>query len=194
MAEVIGLSGFAGCGKDYIYLNHLKPQGFFQVSLAWHFKADLIGKGALTFEEAFQTKPPKVRTMLQMVGTELGRVVYGDKVWCNILKAWMEIYEYHWGVSRFCVPDVRFWSEMDFIQNDLKGYVLRIKAPHRSGCTTLDATQRAHPSEAEMLEMDDHVFDGLVFNDEGDPAIDLQLHEIFQGFGYEYKAVSEVHS
>jgi len=186
MAEVIGLSGFAGSGKDFVYLNYLKPQGFFQVSLAWHFKADLIGKGALTFEEAFITKPPHIRTMLQMVGTELGRVVYGDGVWCDTLKAWMDIFEYHWGVTRFCIPDVRFWSEIGFIQEDLAGYVLRIKAPHRSGCTTLDATQRAHLSEAEMLEMEDEVFDDILFNDEGDPDLDLQLHEIFQRIGWEY--------
>ena len=186
MAEVIGLSGFAGTGKDYIYLNYLKPKGFFQVSLAWHFKADLIGKGALTFKEAFQTKPPQVRTMLQLVGTELGRVVYGDMVWCNTLKAWMDIFEYHWGIDRFIIPDVRFRSEMDFIQNYLGGHVIRIKAPHRSGCSLLDATQRAHPSEAEMLEMPDVVFNGILFNDEGDPDLDLQLKEIFQGVGYEY--------
>jgi len=190
MAQVIGLSGFAGSGKDYIYLNYLKPQGFFQLSLAWHFKADLIGKGALTFDEAFITKPPKVRTMLQYVGTELGRVVYGDKVWCNILKAWMDIYEYHWGVNKFCIPDVRFWSELGFIQGDLYGKALRIKAPHRSGCSTLSGEQRAHPSEAEMLEMRDGDFDGLIFNDEGDPDLDLQMKSIFQGFGYEYKTIS----
>ena len=61
--RVLGISGKAGSGKDYLYLNYIKPLGFYQISLAWHFKADLIGKGALTFEEAFVTKPPHIRTM-----------------------------------------------------------------------------------------------------------------------------------
>jgi len=186
---VIGISGFAGSGKDFIHKHYLKPQGFKQISLSWHFKADLIGKKAITFEEAFVTKPPEVRTTLQIVGTEVGRKIYGDDVWCNTLKAWMEIFEHHWGIDQFCIPDVRFWSEMDFIQHDLSGYVIRVKAPNRSGHSILDSTQKAHASEAEMLEMEDSVFDGLVFNDEEDPDMDLQLYEIFQGFGYDYKEV-----
>ena len=186
MAEVIGLSGFAGSGKDYIYLHHLRPQSFYQISLAWHFKADLIGKGALSFEQAFVSKPPKVRTMLQLVGTELGRNVYGEKIWCDILKAWIEIFEYHWGIDRFCIPDVRFWNEIDFIHNDLGGKIIRVKAPGRAGSTELDAKQRAHPSEAEMLEMDDSVFDAILFNDENDPPVETQIKKIFKEFGYEY--------
>jgi len=184
--QVLGLSGFAGSGKDYIYKHYLRPRNWFQVSLAWHFKADLIGKSAITFDEAFVTKPPNVRTMLQMVGTELGRNIFGQTVWCDTLRAWMEIYQYHWDINKFVIPDVRFWNELCFIQNELGGKVIRIKAPHRSGCSMLDATQRAHSSEAEMLEMKDDNFNAIVYNDEGDPDMDVQLKEIFRGFSYDY--------
>ena len=182
--KVLGLAGKAGSGKDYVYLNYIKPRGFMQVSLAWHFKADLIGKGAITFEEAFVTKPPEVRTLLQMVGTELGRNIYGQKVWCDTLVAWMDIFSFHWDIDQFVIPDVRFINEMKFIQDDLGGKVIRIVAPERSGGTTLDDTQRAHPSEAEMDRVKDNSFDGIVYNDPGDSKLPLQLNILFDTFGW----------
>jgi hypothetical protein len=182
--KVVGLTGKAGSGKDHVYLNHLKPLGFMQVSLAWHFKADLIGKGAITFEEAFITKPPQIRTLLQMVGTELGRNVYGQKVWCDTLVAWMDIYNFHWDVNQFVIPDVRFVNEMAFIQDDLGGKVIQIVAPHRSDGTTLDATQRAHPSESEMDSINPDKYDGRLFNDPNDSDLEGQLNMLFHQFGW----------
>lgn len=185
--QVIGLSGKAGSGKDFIYSNYLKPRNFLQISLAWHFKADLIGKGVITFEEAFVTKPPHTRTLLQMVGTELGRNVYGEKVWCNTLIAWMDIYNHHWGITRFAIPDVRFVNELEFVQNDLDGRVIRIIAPGRSGNSILDITQRAHSSEAVMDTIPNEQFDGLLFNDVGERDTDLQMRELFQDYGWKYE-------
>lgn len=192
--EVIGISGKAGCGKDYIFQNYLQTRGFLQISLSWHFKVDLIAKGVITFEEAFKTKPPNVRTLLQLVGTELGRTVYGEKIWCDTLRAWMDVYNFHWGTTRFAIPDVRFLSELDFIQNDLKGNVIRILAPIRTGGTTLDSTQRAHVSEAEMDKIVNNNFDGLIYNDPGVHDLDLQLEVLFKEFGYEYSEIQTVHT
>ena len=191
--EVIGLSGKAGSGKDYVFKHYLQPKGFLQLSLSWHFKVDLIAKGVITFEEAFETKPPNVRTLLQLVGTELGRNVYGDDIWCNILRTWMDVYNFHWGTTQFAIPDVRFMSELDFIQRDLEGKVIRVVAPGRSDATSLDSTQRAHASEAEMDKMHDVIFDGIVYNDPGDP-VDEQLRVLFEEFGYEYDAIQAVHT
>jgi hypothetical protein len=192
--EVIGLSGHAGCGKDFVFSHFLQPRGFLQLSLSWHFKVDLIAKGVITFEEAFETKPPNVRTLLQLVGTELGRHVYGENIWCETLITWMHVYNFHWGVTRFAIPDVRFMSELDFIQRDLAGKVIRVLAPIRSGDTNLDSTQRAHVSEAEMDTIGNEKFDGLVHNDPGDPDLDLQLRVLFEVFGYEYDAIQTVHT
>ena len=191
--EVIGLSGKAGSGKDHVFKHYLQPRGFLQISLSWHFKVDLIGKGVISFEEAFETKPPKVRTLLQLVGTELGRTVYGENVWCDTLRAWMDVYNFHWGATRFAIPDVRFFSELNFIQDDLDGNVIRVIAPIRSDSTSLDSTQRAHVSEAEMNRMVNSDFDGLVHNDPGDP-VDKQLGVLFEEFGYEYDAIRPVHT
>lgn len=182
--QVLGLAGKAGSGKDYVYTHVIKPRGFMQVSLAWHFKADLIGKGAITFEEAFVTKPPKIRTLLQFVGTELGRNIFGRSVWCDTLVAWMDIYNHHWGATQFVIPDVRFINEMEFIQNDLDGKVLKIEAPDRSGGTTLDDIQRAHPSEAEMDGIRDNEFDGILHNDPDDTNLPHQVNVLFDSFGW----------
>lgn len=182
--KVIGLSGKAGVGKDYVYLNHLKPVGFTQISLSWHFKADLIGKGAITFEEAFMTKPPNIRTLLQIQGTELGRNIFGQSIWCDTLVAWMDIFNFHWDVDQFVIPDVRFINEMNFIQDDLDGKVIRIIAPGRSYGTSLDTTQRAHPSEAEMDGIIDSSFDGLLYNDPGDPDLREQLEALLGNYGW----------
>jgi hypothetical protein len=185
--KVLGLSGKAGSGKDFVYTNYLRPQSFFQVSLAWHFKADLIGKKVITFEEAFVTKPPKVRTMLQLVGTELGRNIYGDKVWCNILIAWMDIFHFHWGIDKFVIPDVRFQNELDFIQKDLDGLVFRIVAPYRAALMNMSPDQLVHASEAEMDTISDDKFDGVVFNDElHAQTLDLQLERLFAHHGWNY--------
>ena len=184
--QVIGLSGKAQSGKDYIYSHYLNPNGWFQVSLAWHFKADLIGKGVITFDEAFKTKPPHVRTMLQMVGTELGRNVYGQKVWCNTLKAWMDMFSYHWGVHKFVIPDIRFVNELEMLE-DFNGLKIRIKAPERSASSILDTTQRAHPSEAEMDTIIDDAFDVIIHNDPKDEAtVEDQLIRGLEDNGYEY--------
>lgn len=183
--KVVGLAGKSGSGKDYVYLNYLKPMGFMQVSLAWHFKADLIGKGAITFEEAFVTKPSDVRTLLQLVGTELGRNIYGQKVWCDTLVAWMDIFNFHWDVDKFVIPDVRFVNELEFIQDDLSGKVINVVAPERSGGTTLDATQRAHPSESEMDSITEEQYEGgLLFNDPGCSDLQIQLNSLFDIYGW----------
>lgn len=185
--QVLGLSGKAGSGKDYVYKHYLRRRDFFQVSLAWHFKADLIGKSAITFEEAFVTKPPKIRTMLQLVGTELGRNIYGDKVWCNTLIAWMNIFNFHWGIDRFVIPDVRFKNELEFIQSDLGGRVVRIIAPERTERMNMDVVQRSHPSESEMDSITDDRFDGILFNDPANEnTLDLQLERLFAHFGWKY--------
>jgi len=182
--KVVGLAGKAGSGKDYVYLNYLKPMGFMQVSLAWHFKADLIGKGAITFEEAFVTKPSNIRTLLQIQGTELGRNIYGQSIWCDTLVAWMDIFNFHWDVDQFVIPDVRFINEMNFIQDDLGGKVIQVHAPERSGGTTLDDTQRAHPSESEMDSIHISEYDGVILNNPNDPDAGSQLDSLIEHFGW----------
>lgn len=175
---VIGLSGRANAGKDFIANKYFRPQGFYQVSLAWHFKIWLASKGEATYEEVFFSKPPKVRSLLQIEGTEKGRDVYGKDIWCETTYNWIRLYEELWGFSKFVIADVRFPSEVEFIQRK-GGKVFRLLAPNRIKDSKLSEEARQHPSETSL---DGYTkFDDYIFNDYDNSAeLDLQMTRILE--------------
>lgn len=180
--EVLGISGHAGTGKDYITNHYLKPLGYHQFSLAWHFKVGIVGEGLATHEEVFETKPPHVRKALQIKGTEEGRNVYGENVWCNHVSEWFDVLHEHWGIDKFVVPDIRFPNEVKFVQN-LGGKVFRITAPKRTSMSKLTLEQRAHPSETSLDKW--FAFDGYIYNDpEYSETVNKQMHDLL-GIGLE---------
>jgi hypothetical protein len=160
--EVIGISGKARCGKDYISTNFLFPLGYKSFSLAWHFKVWLVAKGEATYEEVFFTKPPHVRKLLQEEGTERGRVPFGENIWCDTAATWMRVMSEHMGINKFVIPDVRFPNEVEMVQR-LGGKVMRITAPEREKKSDLTWEARQHISETAL---DNFLgFDGIVYND-----------------------------
>lgn len=159
---IIGLSGKAGTGKDFLATTYLKPRGFYPISLAWHFKLALVGKGLATYEEVFKTKPPHVRKLLQTEGTENGRRVWGEDIWCNTTLAWMNLVNEQWGIDRFVIPDVRFPNEVGMIRRN-GGYIWRLIAPVREAENGLSAEARLHESEVALDQFD--LFDEFVYND-----------------------------
>lgn len=163
--QIIGISGKAGSGKDWISQNILKPLGFHQWSFAWHFKVWLIGKGEATYEEVFHTKPPHIRKLLQLEGTERGRMVYGENVWGDTMYAWFQVINEFWGINKFVVPDIRFPSEVNVVHN-LGGKVFRIVAPNRVANNGLSDEARNHLSETSLDNFDK--FDGFIYNDFGE--------------------------
>jgi hypothetical protein len=147
---IIGISGKAGTGKDYIAKTYFYPLGFRQISLADHFKLTVAGRGVASYDEVFHTKPDHVRKLLQEEGTERGRNVYGENVWCQTLLDTLRLrVERHPEDRLWIVPDVRFKNEVDFIQQH-GGAVFRIYAPDRAEASTLTPAQRKHPSETEL--------------------------------------------
>ena len=159
--DVIGLSGKSGTGKDYIIQQCLRPEGYFQISFAWHFKIWLISTGQATYEEVFYTKPEHIRRLMQLEGTERGRDVYGPDVWVDTAFAWMQLWNETWGISKFVIGDVRFPNEADRIL-ELGGKVIRITAPERVENSILTAEQKRHISETALDTYDK--FSGYVFN------------------------------
>lgn len=162
--EILGVSGRASVGKDWVTQNILQPLGYFQFSLAWHFKIWLVAKGLATFEEVFVTKPPHVRKMLQLEGTEQGRNLYGENVWCDAALAWMQLLHETNGVNKFVIPDVRFPNELEFIRN-AGGRVFRIHAPTRVANSNLTEEARQHISETALDHLTPTDFDGIIQND-----------------------------
>lgn len=158
---VVGISGKSGSGKDYIADHAFVPLGFRKFSMAWHMKAFAVGKGLATFDEVFHTKPLHVRTMLQEEGTEHGRLVYGEDVWCRTVEAWIRLLSEAWGEHRFVIPDVRFMNEAELVYR-LGGHVIRVEAPCRVAASPLTPEQREHASETSL---DNLIPDMFAFND-----------------------------
>jgi hypothetical protein len=140
----------------------LVPLGYHTISLAWHFKVEIVSLNLATYEEVFVTKPPHVRKLLQQRGTEEGRNKYGENVWCQHTLTWMQLLHDTWSISKFVIPDVRFPNEVQFIRQH-GGKVYRIIAPHRELSNSLTPEARAHSSETSLDNY--HEFDGYISND-----------------------------
>jgi hypothetical protein len=189
--EVIALSGKAGSGKDYVFENYLRPQGYHRWALADHFKIWTIGKGQATYEEVFHTKPPHVRKALQISGTEEGRNVYGEDIWLDTAATWMEHLSKTWNVNKFCVTDCRFPNEVEYIQTRLGGKVIRIVAPTRSENNSLTPEARLHISETALDSYTN--FDFIVNNEPGqdvDTQVRLVLNQTPGGY-FDFRNVYE---
>jgi hypothetical protein len=181
--QLIGLSGHAGTGKDWIAQQLLVPQGFKPFSLAWHFKIWLVGRGLASYEDVFFTKPPAVRHLLQQVGTEEGRNVYGEDIWCHTAAAWLRLLEEQWGQRRIVIPDIRFPNEVAMIE-DLGGKVLRLYAPTREASSPLTAQARQHISETAL---DQHRFTYGINNEpDTTPTPNQQMDALFRLWGWAY--------
>jgi hypothetical protein len=167
MIKVIGLSGKAGSGKDFIASRIITPKyGYVPFSIAWHVKANLVGKGVLTYEEAFITKPPHARHLLQQEATESGRDVYGPDMWLRAADSWMRTIYESWGIQRFVLPDVRFPNEVEYIKK-MGGRVFRIVAPTRVAQSPLSEEAKQHYSEVALDDYPLDKFDGIIHNDIG---------------------------
>lgn len=182
MIHVLGLSGKAGSGKDYIASNYLKPRGWLPFSLAWHFKIWIVGKRLATHYEVFHSKPPHIRKLLQEEGTEFGRDVYGDTIWLDTAYAWMTLFHNQWGVSKFVIPDVRFPNEVEYLQSR-GAAVCRVLAPERIRNSSLTTEARLHISETAL---DDYErFDGYIPNDIGQEAfVERDIDNLLTLFGW----------
>jgi hypothetical protein len=127
--EIIGLSGKAGSGKDYVGREVLRPNGYRQWAFAWPMKNQAVGRG-FSFDEVHNTKPPAVRNMLQQIGTEEGWKIHGKNYWTDIAGAWLRTMQENFGFNRFYFADTRFEHEVDFIRS-LGGKVVRMELGDR---------------------------------------------------------------
>lgn len=130
--EIIGLMGHQGVGKNYIadvLLKNLPKKNSVIIAFADHFKVDCICKHNCDYNKVFGEKDYETRRMLQKVGTEEGRNVFGENIWINVTETWIRLLNER-GVERFIICDVRFQNEADWIKK-MNGILVKIVAPKR---------------------------------------------------------------
>jgi hypothetical protein len=178
MIKLIGISGKANVGKDYV-ASILKSWGWTPFSFALHLKMDAVGKGECSYEEVMVTKPPHVRHRLQLKGTEEGRMVYGEDIWIKTLDAWLTYFSKEWQKNLFVIPDIRFENEAEFIKSR-GGILIRVVSDNRLANSKLTDEQKGHTSEVALDTLPDEYFNGIVVNNLNTKPKDLvtQLNNI----------------
>ena len=179
--EIYGVSGKLGSGKNYVAEKILLPflnrtvsseKNSLSLALADHFKVDVCVKQNIDYERIFIKKDEESRKILQLKGTEEGRLKYGEDIWINILKTWIRLHSER-GVERFVVTDLRFPNEVEFIKK-MGGKVIRIHAPKRNHDAVVKEAKgdpekissiKNHSSETAL---DNYTgFDYILYNDYG---------------------------
>jgi len=156
---IIGLSGYAQSGKDEI-AKILLEEGFERAAFADTLREALLalnpmaGFGVylkdvvalLGWEEA-KRNYPEVRRLLQHMGTEAGRDIFGPQIWVNRTLGKLD------PTKNYIITDVRFQNEADAIR-DLGGQMWRVTRPGHGPVN-------GHSSETAL---DNYLFDYTVEN------------------------------
>ena len=81
MLPIVAFCGMAQAGKDTAAAYFNLTERYVRLSLADELKRDIVKLGLATEEECFVTKPPHVRRLLQVYGTDICRKIHGDDYW-----------------------------------------------------------------------------------------------------------------
>lgn len=158
--SVLGMSGKARSGKNFLTKHIIRPMGFSPWALATPLKIEAIVKYGAPVDEVLggKDKSPEVRALLQRLGTEEGRDKYGEDIWLKHAELFMSM-QVESGQERFVITDVRFPNEVEWVQS-LGGKVYRING--RGG---LEGANAEHPSETALDTYTD--FDATFDNSPG---------------------------
>jgi hypothetical protein len=158
--EIIGLSGKAGTGKDFVARNILRPLGYQNVAYAWPLKLAAMQNG-FTYEEAFITKPPRVRQWLQEHGTKM-RDTVSPTYWVDQLEQLITVLNREGGIEKFVITDVRFYNEFTHV-HQLGGKLVRLE--HGDRPYPLQGTAAAeHVSECDLDKLNTNMWDAVIVN------------------------------
>jgi hypothetical protein len=196
--RIIGVSGKAGVGKDYLTINYLVPmitrgRTYCVVSFADHFKIDSIVKDGLDRNKVYGSKDRITRQFLQQRGTEEGRMKYGENIWVNILNELIIQYEKR-GIEFVFITDCRFENEVKFI-HDNNGVVIKIVAGDRNKEAMIGKEmEQRHQSE----DVNGLKFDYMIDNSNGQKDLTETLEDIttsiFNRFKYKILYCANAHS
>jgi hypothetical protein len=160
--ELIGLSGYARSGKDTVADSLVKNYGYTKKSFADPMKQALLtldpnidfGESRAYLSQAIKvgwdelkSNSSEIRPLLQKLGTEVGRNMWGEDFWVNAA-----INSIPDG-SKIVFADVRFPNEADAIKS-LGGSVWRVERPGVGPANS-------HISETAL---DSYIFNGSIDN------------------------------
>ena len=186
--EIIGFIGHQGVGKNYIsekiLPDILEKKNTLCVAFADHFKITAISKYNADPKKVFGQKDFNTRKLLQKLGTEDGRNVFGKDIWIKHLEAWMDTYASR-GIERFIITDLRFKNEIDWAKS-VGSKIIKIHAPDRYHERLLQESAgdikryndiKNHPSEKDI---DNHTnYDILVDNTKNSKTLKSSLIHFF---------------
>lgn len=154
---LIGLTGFAGTGKDTVRQILERQHGYTGLALADPLRhmltALLLQSGQSTSyinlrelkEEVIPALGVSYRYLMQTLGTEWGRAIHPD-FWTRIAQSRLDqLRTETFGPQAYVISDVRFESEAQWIRSQ-GGVIWRV---YRADA----APVRAHQSETEMIRM-----------------------------------------
>jgi len=187
--EILGFSGKLGSGKNFIaekvMMKMMEPVPTVIISFADQIKVNVIVQHNADRHKCFVDKDEHTRKLMQRVGTEEGRNVYGQDIWLKYTLEWMLVHASR-GIKRIIIPDVRFHHEFDFIKN-LGGKLIRINAPKRNALalereaakgTGTAADIASHQSE---IELDSgRTFDYVIDNDVDSKSVFIQVRDMIR--------------
>ena len=166
--KLIGLAGKAGAGKDTVADYLWEKEGAIKIAFADALRAagtsifdldprNFLDRDLKEAEVEYWGMTP--RRMLQLLGTEATKPVFGDDIW---LKRWFLSYSAVRDTDHVVVPDVRFDVEAGAIRN-LGGTIIHIIRPGAG----LPGAAGEHASEAGIELQDGDLYllnDGTTYD------------------------------
>jgi hypothetical protein len=176
---IIGVSGYAQTGKDEISKIALE-YGFERAAFADTLREalmalnPLIGVGVrvrdfvglVGWEKAKRTSP-ELRYLLQRMGTEAGREIFGENIWVNKTLGGLD------PAKNYIITDVRYKNEAAAIR-DLGGQMWRVVRPGTGPVNK-------HKSE---VDLDDYTFDFTIKNNGDLDNLEILVNRLFRGQGF----------
>ncbi|ARR74996.1 hypothetical protein SAGO17_0077 [Mimivirus AB-566-O17] len=135
---IIGISGKLGTGKSYYsqfikeYIQqHYPNESIIEIAFADQIKINTIVKHNVPRNDVYITKTHASRHLLQIEGTEKGRLVHGPDIWIKYIQEWIYLLQQR-GFKHFLISDVRFDNEAQFIKSQPHNLLVRLEAPVRN--------------------------------------------------------------
>jgi hypothetical protein len=183
---IIGVAGFAGSGKDTVGKYLVVHYGFEHRAFAAKLKEaaaalldipfDMVDNlkldthGKVTVSGLDYSEAITFRHFLQRMGTEMGRNVFGEDFWVDMVlpEGW------YFEDQKIVITDVRFENEASRVR-ELDGVVIWVE--------TTDATRAARgrdsvPAHKSAMRLDPELIDYTITNDSSLANLHVQIKDV----------------